>query len=106
MEMTQEEYREQLAHMTNIAVAYSHDEFHYHLLKDEFNELAERCGANKGINEDATLGRRKLLAQSICIRSISRLHYSKIARVEATLNEIAKDYDPRLNEEKISHCHR
>ena len=50
---------------------------------------------NKGINDEATIGRRKLLAQSVCIECISRLSSHSNDRLQGELYVIAEDISPR-----------
>lgn len=71
--ISHEEYRSKLANVADLAVSYINTGNGYFRMRDAFNGLAEQCGANKGINDEATIGRRKLLAQSVCIECISRL---------------------------------
>lgn len=72
-DISHEEYRSKLANVAGLAVSYINTGNGYFRMRDAFNQLAEQCGANKGINDEATVGRRKLLAQSVCIECISRL---------------------------------
>lgn len=72
-DISHEEYRSKLANVADLAVSYINTGNGYFRMRDAFNQLAEQCGANKGINDEATVGRRKLLAQSVCIECISRL---------------------------------
>ena len=72
-DISHEEYRSKLANVADLAVSYINTGNGYFRMRDAFNQLAEQCGANKGINDEATIGRRKLLAQSVCIECISRL---------------------------------
>ena len=95
MEMTQQEYRRKLAKVADLAVDYVKNDRGYNQMLDAFNELAEQCGANKGINDEATVGRRKLLAQSVCIECISRLNSHSNDRLQGELYVIAEDISPR-----------
>ena len=70
-DISHEEYRSKLANVADLAVSYINTGNGYFRMRDAFNGLAEQCGANKGINDEATVGRRKLLAQSVCIECIS-----------------------------------
>ena len=92
--MTQQEYRRKLAKVADLAVDYVKNDRGYNQMLDAFNELAEQCGANKGINEEATIGRRKLLVQSVCIKSLSKLSKESTDWLETQLNDIAEDYEP------------
>jgi hypothetical protein len=94
MEMTQQEYRSKLAKVAELAVDYVKNDRGYNQMRDAFNELAEQCAANKGINEEATIGRRKLLVQSVCIKSLSQLSKESTDWLETQLNDIAEDYEP------------
>ena len=71
----------------------SHEEYRSKLAN--VADLAEQCGANKGINDEATIGRRKLLAQSVCIECISRLSNHSNDRLQGELYVIAEDNSPR-----------
>ena len=92
--ISHEEYRSKLANVADLAVSYINTGNGYFRMRDAFNELAEQCGANKGINEEATIGRRKLLVQSVCIKSFSQLSKESTGWLETQLNDIAEDYEP------------
>ena len=94
-EITHEEYRNKLVNVADFAVNYINTGNGYFRMRDAFNELAEQCGANKGINDEATVGRRKLLAQSVCIECISRLSSHSNDRLQGELYVIAEDISPR-----------
>lgn len=61
-------------------------------MRDAFDDFCERSGANKGINDECTIGRRKLMAQSICIKAISSLDRVAVDRLEAELYKMAEAY--------------
>ena len=94
-DITHEEYRSKLANVANLAVNYINTGFGYFRMRDAFNDLAEQCGANKGINDEATIGRRKILAQSVCVECISRLNSHSNDRLQGELYVIAEDISPR-----------
>ena len=94
-EITHEEYRNKLVNVADFAVNYINTGNGYFRMRDAFNELAEQCGANKGINDEATIGRRKILAQSVCIECISRLSNHSNDRLQGELYVIAEDIYPR-----------
>ena len=64
-DISHEEYRSKLANVADLAVSYINTGNGYFRMRDAFNGLAEQCGANKGINDEATVGRRKLLTSSL-----------------------------------------
>ena len=94
-DISHEEYRSKLANIADLAVSYINTGNGYFRMRDAFNGLAEQCGANKGINDEATIGRRKLLAQSVCIECISRLSSHSNDRLQGELYVIAEDISPR-----------
>ena len=94
-DISHEEYRSKLANVADLAVSYINTGNGYFRMRDAFNGLAEQCGANKGINDEATVGRRKLLAQSVCIECISRLSNHSNDRLQGELYVIAEDISPR-----------
>lgn len=94
-DISHEEYRSKLANVADLAVSYINTGNGYFRMRDAFNGLAEQCGANKGINDEATAGRRKLLAQSVCIECISRLSSHSNDRLQGELYVIAEDISPR-----------
>ncbi len=106
--MTLQEYRRKLAKVADLAVDYVKNDRGNNQMRDAFNELAEQCGANKGINEEATIGRRKLLVQSVCIKSLSKLSKESTDWLETQLNDIAEDYEPsriiEVSADKSSLC--
>ena len=67
-ELTQQQYKDKLAEVATLAVHYVKTDRGYYSMRDAFNQLAEQSGADKGINTEATIGRRKILAQSVCIQ--------------------------------------
>ena len=69
-DFNQQQYNDKLAQVANLAVTYAKDGTGYHSMKDAFNELCEISHANKGIDQENTIGRRTLLVQPICIKAI------------------------------------
>ena len=94
-EITHEEYRSKLANVAELSVHYANTGCGYFRMRDAFNDLAEQCGANKGINDEATIGRRKILAQSVCFECISRLNRQANDRLQGELYVIAEDISTR-----------
>ncbi len=92
-EMTQEQYRSKTNEVADLAVNYMKTGNGYFSLQKAFNELAEGCGANKGINHESTIGRRKLLASQISINCISRLDSEMNDRLKSQLYVFAEDYE-------------
>lgn len=93
-QMTQEQYRSKIKDVVQKAVRYVQTDNGWYAMRNSFNELAEACGANNAINHEATIGRRKLLVQSICIECITHLTNEANNWVEKQLNDIAEDYEP------------
>lgn len=94
-EQTQEQYRSKIKEVAEKAVHYVETDNGWYPMRDAFNELAEESGANKGINREAIIGRRKLLVQSVCIECISKLSREANDWLEDQLNDIAEEYAPR-----------
>lgn len=93
-EMSQQEYKDKLAQVASLAVAYVKTDQGYYQMRDAFNELCEKSGANKGINDEATIGRRILLVQKVCIETIPSLSREANKWLEGQLKDIANDYTP------------
>lgn len=55
-DFNQQEYNDKLAQVANLAVTYAKDGTGYHSMKDAFNELCEISHANKGIDQENTIG--------------------------------------------------
>lgn len=91
-EMEQQEYNDRLAQVASLAVAYVNTDRGYFQMRDAFNELCEMSGANKGIDLENTIGRRKLLVQSVCIKTIPSLSRAANDWLEDQLKDIAEDY--------------
>jgi len=91
-EMNQQEYNDKLAEVANIAATYAKNRTGFHQLREAFNELCEKSGANKGINLESTIGRRTLLVQSVCIKAIPSLSAFENQMLEKELKAIAEDY--------------
>ena len=94
-ELTQQQYKDKLAEVATLAVHYVKTDRGYYSMRDAFNELAEQSGADKGINSEATIGRRKILAQSVCIECIPHLGREANAWLQDQLYDIAEDIHPR-----------
>ena len=95
-QMTQEQYNSKVKEVAQKAIHYVQTDNGWFSMRDSFNELCEGAGANKVINHEATIGRRKLLAQSVCIQCISELKREAVDWLQDQLNDIAEDYeDPR-----------
>ena len=90
-EMSQQEYRDKLAQLASLAVAYAKTDRGYYQMRDAFNELCDKSGANKGINDEATIGRRVLLVQRVCIETIPSLSKEANKWLDQ-LKDIANDY--------------
>ena len=93
-EIPQQEYKDKLAQVASLAVAYVNTDRGYSKMRDAFNELCEKSGANKGINAEASIGRRILLAQRVCIETIPSLSREANKWLEDQLKDIANDYTP------------
>ena len=64
-DFNQQQYNDKLAQVASLAVTYAKDGTGYHSMKDAFNELCEISHANKGIDQENTIGRRTLLVQRL-----------------------------------------
>ena len=69
-DFNQQQYNDKLAQVASLAVTYAKDGTGYHSMKDAFNELCEISHANKGIDQENTIGRRTLLVPGFCMRSL------------------------------------
>ena len=94
-ELTHQQYKDKLAEVATLAVHYVKTDRGYYSMRDAFNDLAESCGANRGINTEATIGRRKILVKSVCIECIPHLSREANAWLQDQLNDIAEDIHPR-----------
>ncbi len=88
----QEEYRTLLRNCAEKAIHYVKTDNGYFSMRDSFNELCEISHANKGIDQENTIGRRTLLVQSVCIKAIHALTPYQNERLEQQLKDIASDY--------------
>lgn len=93
-QMTQEQYRSKIKEVAQQAVHYVQTDNGWFAMRNSFNEMAEDCGANKGITHEATIGRRKLLVQAICIECIPHLSNDANNWLERQLIDITEDYEP------------
>ena len=94
-ELTQEQYDSKLKDVAQKAVNYAKSGNGWYSMRNAFDELCEESGANAGLTRDITIGRRKLLAQSVCIQCIRDLSKEAIDRLQNKLYEIAEDYSCR-----------
>ncbi len=92
--LSQEQYNSLQARVTELGVRYIKTGFGWFSLRKAFDDFCECSGANKGINDECTISRRKLIAQSICIKAISSLDRASIDRLEAELYKMAENYHP------------
>jgi len=90
--LSQEQYDILQDRVTTLCVHYIKTGFGWFSMRDAFDDFCERSGANKGINDECTIGRRKLMAQSICIKAISSLDRVAVDRLEAELYKMAEAY--------------
>lgn len=90
--LSQEQYDILQDIVTKLCVHYIKTGFGWFSMRDAFDDFCERSEANKGINYECTVGRRKLIAQSICINAISSLDRAAIDRLETELYKIAEAY--------------
>ncbi len=97
--MTQEqvlqEFHDKVAQVASLAVTYSKTGTGYTEMCNAFNGLCDMSGADRGIDLDCTIARRKLIVQSVCIRCIPSLSSAENNQLEAKLKEIAEDYPER-----------
>lgn len=91
--MTQDQFKAKVGKVADSAAKYIRTGMGQISLASSFNELAESSGANLGINQECTIGRRKLLVSKICIDCISRLSIGELHQVESVLNEITENYE-------------
>ena len=94
-ELTQERYDSKLKDVAQRAVNFAKTGNGWYSMRNAFDELCEQSGANNGINHDATVGRRKLLAQSVCLQCIRVLSKDAVDRLQNKLYEISEDYNSR-----------
>lgn len=92
--LSQEQYEAMQAHVTELGVQFIKTGFGWFSLRHAFDDFCEHSGANKGINYECTIGRRKLMAQSICIKAIPFLERAANNRLEAELYKMAENYHP------------
>lgn len=92
--LSQEQYNALQTHVTELGVRYIKTGFGWFSLRNAFDDFCERSGANKGINEECSIGRRKLMAQSICIKAIPNLDRAANNRLEAELYKMAENFHP------------
>ena len=88
----QEEYRTLLRNCAEKAIHYVKTDNGWFSMRDSFNELCEKADANKGINHEATIGRRKSIASAVCIQCIRALSPEANDWLQEQLNDIAADY--------------
>ena len=67
----------------------------YSELRDSVNKCMEQSHANLGINEECTIGRRKLVSQRIVIRSIRFLNSTQLDKLQSELYRISSEDVPR-----------
>lgn len=67
----------------------------YPELRDCVNKCMELSHANSGINEECTIGRRRLVSQRIVIRSIRFLNSSELDKLQGELYRISSEDVPR-----------
>ena len=102
-DFNQQQYNDKLAQVASLAVTYAKDGTGYHSMKDAFNELCEKAHANKGINLECTIGRRKSIASAVCIQCIRDLSPEANNWLQEQLNDIAEDYQEQSTRRG---CHR
>ena len=88
----QEQYRAQLRDCAEKAIHYVKTDKGYYSMRDSFNELCEKADANKAINHECTIGRRKSIASAVCIQCIRFLSPKDNDWLQEQLNDIAADY--------------
>ena len=88
----QEEYRTLLRNCAEKAIHYVKTDNGWFSMRDSFNELCEKADANKGINHEATIGRRKSIASAVCIQCIRDLSPEANDWLLEQLDDIAEDY--------------
>ena len=94
-ELTQERYDSKLKDVAQRAVNYAKTGSGWYSMRNAFDELCEESGANAGLTRDITVGRRKLLAQSVCLQCIRDLSKEAVDRLQNKLYEISEDYNCR-----------
>ena len=73
-DFNQQQYNDKLAQVASLAVTYAKDGTGYHSMKDAFNELCEISHANKGIDQENTIGIIIYDGEDIYIRNCMAYH--------------------------------
>ena len=89
------EYEDKQKLAVELAVHWAKTGLRQFSMRDAVNDYMKEVGANNAMSNESIIGRRKICAQQLTIKSIAFLSKDELQRVEQELKRIAEDDAPK-----------
>ena len=89
------EYKDKQELAVELAVHWAKPGLRQFSMRDAVNDYMKEVGANNAMSNESIIGRRKICAQQLTIKSIAFLSKDELQRVEQELKRIAEDDAPK-----------
>ena len=89
------EYEDKLKLAVDLAVHWAKTGLRQFSMRDAVNDYMKEVGANKAMTDESIIGRRRICAQQLTIKSIAFLNRDELLKVEQELKRIAEDDAPK-----------
>ena len=89
------EYEDKQKLAVELAVRWAKTGLRQFSMRDAVNDYMEEVGANKAMTDESIIGRRRICAQQLTIKSIAFLSKDELQRVEQELKRIAENDAPK-----------
>ena len=89
------EYEDKQKLAVELAVHWAKTGLRQFSMRDAVNDYMKEVGANKAMTDESIIGRRRICAQQLTIKSIAFLSNDELQRVEQELKRIAENDAPK-----------
>jgi len=89
------EYKDKQELAVELAVHWAKTGLRQFSMRDAVNDYMKEVGANNAMSNESIIGRRKICAQQLTIKSIAFLSKDELQRVEQELKRIAENDAPK-----------
>lgn len=89
------EYKDKQELAVELAVHWAKTGLRQLSMRDAVNDYMKEVGANNAMSNESIIGRRKICAQQLTIKSIAFLSKDELQRVEQELKRIAENDAPK-----------
>ena len=89
------EYKDKQELAVELAVHWAKTGLRQFSMRDAVNDYMKEVGTNNAMSNESIIGRRKICAQQLTIKSIAFLSKDELQRVEQELKRIAENDAPK-----------